>query len=58
VRENPERGQSAGGWTVRGPAARRIENVADVTDVIALMRLNYERIVARHGLPAEASDSS
>jgi hypothetical protein len=41
----------------RGPAARRIENDADVTDAIALMRLNYERIVARHGVPAEASDS-
>jgi hypothetical protein len=30
-----------------GPAARRIESEADVRDVIALMRLNYERIVAR-----------
>jgi hypothetical protein len=29
-----------------GPAARRIESQADVDDVIALMRLNYERIVA------------
>ena len=38
----------------RGPAARRIEQEADVDDVIALMRRNYERIVARHGLPAEA----
>jgi hypothetical protein len=36
----------------RGPAARRIEDDADVADVIALMRLNYERIVARHGPPA------
>src|SRR6476661_7913257 len=27
----------------RGPAARRIEDEADVDDVIALMRLNYER---------------
>lgn len=26
-----------------GPAARRIENEADVRDVIALMRLNYDR---------------
>jgi hypothetical protein len=32
-----------------GPAARRIENEADVRDVIELMRLNYERAVARHG---------
>jgi Family of unknown function (DUF5519) len=38
-----------------GPAARRIENDADIRDVIDLLRLNYERIVARHGLPAEAS---
>jgi luciferase-like monooxygenase len=38
----------------RGPAARRIEHAADVADVIALMRLNYERIVTRHGLPAGA----
>jgi Family of unknown function (DUF5519) len=37
-----------------GPAARRIENEADVRDVIELMRLNYDRAVARHGLPAEA----
>jgi Family of unknown function (DUF5519) len=29
-----------------GPAARRIENEADVDDVIALMRLNYDRIAA------------
>jgi hypothetical protein len=27
-----------------GPAARRIESVEDVRDVIALMRLNYERL--------------
>jgi hypothetical protein len=35
-----------------GPAARRIENEADVRDVIELLRLNYDRAVARHGLPA------
>jgi hypothetical protein len=34
-----------------GPAARRIDSEDDVRDVIALMRLNYDRIVARHGLP-------
>jgi Family of unknown function (DUF5519) len=34
-----------------GPAARRIDSQADVEDVIALMRLNYERVVERHGLP-------
>ena len=30
-----------------GPAARRIGNDEDVRDVIALMRLNYERISGR-----------
>ena len=35
-----------------GPAARRIDGDDDVRDVIALMRLNYDRIVARHGLPS------
>ena len=34
-----------------GPAARRIEADADVRDVIALLRLNYDRVVARYGLP-------
>ena len=29
-----------------GPAARRIENEDDVRDVIALMRLNYDRLAA------------
>jgi hypothetical protein len=38
----------------QGPAARRIESQADVRDVIQLLRLNYDRAVARHGLPAEA----
>ena len=37
-----------------GPAARRIEDEADVRDVIELLRLNYDRVVERHGLPAEA----
>jgi Luciferase len=31
-----------------GPAARRIDDADDVRDVIELMRLNYERVVARH----------
>ena len=35
--------------------ARAIETEDDVRDVIALMRLNYDRVVARHGLPAEAA---
>jgi len=35
-----------------GPAARRIETEDDVRDVIALLRLNYDRAVARQGVPA------
>ena len=35
-----------------GPAARRIETEADVGDAIELLRLNYDRVVARHGLPS------
>ena len=38
----------------QGPAARRIEGEDDVRDVIELLRLNYDRAVGRHGLPAEA----
>jgi hypothetical protein len=34
-----------------GPAARRIEGQDDVRDVIELLRLNYDRAVARHGQP-------
>jgi hypothetical protein len=33
-----------------GPASRRIETEDDVRDVIAMMRLNYERAVARQGV--------
>ena len=39
----------------QGPAARRIEGEADVQDVIALLRLNYDRVVARHGVPPKAA---
>ena len=35
----------------QGPAARRIEDEADVSDVIQLLRLNYDRVIARHGMP-------
>ena len=35
-----------------GPAARSILNDDDIRDVIALMRLNYDRLVARLGMPA------
>jgi Family of unknown function (DUF5519) len=38
-----------------GFGARRITTDADVEDVIALMRLNYERVVGRHGLPRDAA---
>jgi hypothetical protein len=37
----------------QGPGARRIESEEDIRDVIALLRLNYDRVVAHHGLPAE-----
>jgi Family of unknown function (DUF5519) len=38
-----------------GPAARRIGDEEDVREVIELMRLNYERIVERSGVPEGAS---
>ena len=34
-----------------GYASRVIEDEGDVRDVIALLRLNYDRAVATHGLP-------
>lgn len=37
----------------QGPAARRIHDESDVRDVIELLRLNYDRVVARHGVPQE-----
>ena len=37
-----------------GYASRAIEDEADVDDVIAMLRLNYDRAVAKHGLPVEA----
>jgi Family of unknown function (DUF5519) len=39
----------------RGPASRRIETSADVEEVIALFRLNYER-ASRRGSPAPSND--
>jgi hypothetical protein len=36
-----------------GPAARRISSQADVDAVIELLRLNYDRIVARYGTPTD-----
>jgi Family of unknown function (DUF5519) len=38
-----------------GFGARGIETDEDVEDVIALMRLNYERVVARAGVPVDAA---
>jgi Family of unknown function (DUF5519) len=35
----------------QGPGARRITSDEDIQEVIALMRLNYERILERHGVP-------
>ncbi|HEX6115817.1 MAG TPA: luciferase family protein [Solirubrobacterales bacterium] len=37
-----------------GPGARRIESDEDVADVIELMRLNYDRIAAAHGVSEPA----
>jgi Family of unknown function (DUF5519) len=36
-----------------GPAARRIEGEADVQEVIRLLRMNYDRIVAVRGVPEQ-----
>jgi hypothetical protein len=38
-----------------GFGAREIETDKDVEDVIALMRLNYERVVARENAPVDAA---
>jgi hypothetical protein len=35
-----------------GFGARLIESQEDVDDVIAILRLNYDRAVERHGVPA------
>ena len=34
-----------------GYAARRIDGEEDVADAIALLRINYDRSIDRHGLP-------
>ncbi|HEY8466580.1 MAG TPA: luciferase family protein [Solirubrobacterales bacterium] len=39
------------GWGARG-----IESEADVADVIAMLRMNYDRVVERHGLPEDARE--
>jgi luciferase-like monooxygenase len=37
-----------------GFGARAIADDEDVRDVVAMMRLNYDRVVERHGLPVAA----
>ncbi|CAN5211749.1 DUF5519 family protein [soil metagenome] len=37
-----------------GYASRRIQTEDDIRDVIALLRLNYDRAIDRHGLPRPA----
>ena len=39
-----------------GHASRRIENDDDVRDVITMIRMNYDRVVERFGLPADVRD--
>jgi len=34
-----------------GPGSRAIRDDDDIRDVVALVRLNYDRVVAAHGLP-------
>ena len=41
-----------------GPAARGIESEDDAREVIALMRLKYDRVVERHGLPDTERDAA
>jgi quercetin dioxygenase-like cupin family protein len=41
-----------------GFASRLIEDEADVEDAIALLRLNYDRAVERHGLPDGAGSTA
>jgi len=39
----------------QGPAARGIANSADIRDVIELLRLNYDRLVLRFGIPTSVA---
>jgi hypothetical protein len=41
-----------------GHASRRIENDDDVRDVIVMIRMNYDRIVERFGLPVERDEGA
>lgn len=38
-----------------GYASRAIRDEADVADVVALLRRNYDRVVAAHGVPPAAA---
>ena len=37
-----------------GFGARAIDDDGDIRDVIAIMRINYDRAIARHGVPEDA----
>ena len=41
-----------------GFGARLIATEADVDDVIAMLRLNYDRVVARHGVPSSLDSAA
>jgi hypothetical protein len=38
-----------------GPASRALSSDDDVRDAIELLRLNYDRVIERYGLPDEAA---
>ena len=38
-----------------GFGARAIESASDEQDVIAMLRMNYDRVVAKHGVPAPSA---
>jgi hypothetical protein len=41
-----------------GWAARSIASPEDVREVLELLRLNYDRVVAKHGVPEPVADAS
>lgn len=41
----------------RGPGARELGTDDDIRDAIELLRFNYDRVVARRGLPAGSVDA-
>ena len=38
-----------------GPASRALDSEDDVRDAIELLRLNYDRVIERYGLPDDAA---